>query len=165
MYIPRDVPFFIDPTNIQDSDTVPITITVGGTDYTTVNSTVVRAVKAHSPTIRFTASRTISYLKPFPTDYLDPNTVYVDIQVGTAEVVSGTDVATVYVDIQPYVVAEFVTIYLNIQTGGGECFSRFHLDAEGEAFVRWINSDQLPRWANDQYARWSASIAGVEPGC
>jgi hypothetical protein len=56
------------------------------------------------------------------------------------------------------------TVYLDLITLGGECFSTYSgtFLGEGEADIRWLTSLDETRWLGDDETRWSVGDVVVE---
>jgi len=103
--------------------------------------------------------------------YSDAATVLVDLQTSGVEQFAGSflDAATAYVDIQPSgvefpEVVDTATVYIDITNTGGECYSTFtgELLGEGEAFLTWVTTlDQLT-WYGVEELAWSPGEITVE---
>jgi len=95
---------------------------------------------------------------------IDAATIYVDMQVSSAEVADLVDSATVLVDLQTSGVDEkaiydSATVYIDISNTGGECFSSFSGSYFGEeADLRW-SSQVAARWSANESLRWLATVS------
>lgn len=111
-----------------------------------------------------------SYFVPLSTPPdTDAATVYLDLQVSTAEVFDGVDSAEVYLELSVTSVEEYTrfdaaTVYLDLQPLGGECYSTYsgRLLGEGEAELRWRSGGEELRWSDDEELRWSYGDVQVE---
>jgi hypothetical protein len=107
-----------------------------------------------------------------PVEYQDSATVYVDIQVASADIAEYTEAATVLVDLQTSgteiaAYSEAATVYIDIQNTGGECYSTSMGDnfGSGEAILEW-SGEAVLEWSSESYLEWTAFVSvGDEVTC